>query len=120
MAREATHQDIVPVLDWFHIAMKLQPIKQSAKALRTRTAGHVRARKAMVEALEQLHWQLWHNKPGALDRCVEIVSRAVRAFRRYSSRRQHQTTRRIMSMLHTLRRYLQGQDSTLVINPAII
>ncbi len=44
--------DGLPILQWYHIAMRLHPIRQAADALGTRVPSRVRAKKAICKAVE--------------------------------------------------------------------
>jgi len=59
-----------PILDWFHIAMGLQHLRQAAQALPTRDQAQSEAKAAIAEAIERLRWRLWHGK--AKDACATI------------------------------------------------
>ena len=62
LAQQAVNAPITPILDWFHIAMRIQQMKQTAKGLSTRVLTHRQAKKAIQDELEKLHWRLWHGR----------------------------------------------------------
>ena len=51
-----------PMLDWFHIAMRLQHLKQIASGLLADDPVRTAAKTVIVEAVERLHWRLWNGK----------------------------------------------------------
>jgi hypothetical protein len=51
-----------PILDWFHIAMRLQHLKQIAGGLSTDDAARAAAKTVIVEEVERLRWRLWNGK----------------------------------------------------------
>jgi len=51
-----------PILDWFHIAMRLQHLKQIADGLSTDDTAREKAKQAIVEEVERLRWRLWTGK----------------------------------------------------------
>jgi hypothetical protein len=51
-----------PMLDWFHIGMRLQHLKQIAKALSADHPARVAAKAAIVAEVERLHWRIWNGK----------------------------------------------------------
>ena len=51
-----------PLLDWFHIAVRLQHLKQIASALSTDDPARVAAKAVIVAEVERLHWRLWNGK----------------------------------------------------------
>ena len=52
----------LPILDWFHIGMRLQHLKQTASGLATDDPARVAAKAVIVEEVERLHWRLWNGK----------------------------------------------------------
>jgi len=48
-----------PILDWFHIAMRLQHAKQAASGLSTEVPPRVQAKTVIVEEVERLRWRIW-------------------------------------------------------------
>jgi hypothetical protein len=51
-----------PILDWFHIAMRLQHAKLAASGLEDDTPDRVVAKVLIVEQVERLHWRIWNGK----------------------------------------------------------
>ncbi len=51
-----------PMLDWFHIAMRLQHLKQIAHGLPTDDPDRGAAKAMIVEEVERLHWRIWNGK----------------------------------------------------------
>jgi len=51
-----------PMLDWFHIAMRLQHLKQIASALSADDPERAEAKAVIVEEVERLHWRIWNGK----------------------------------------------------------
>jgi hypothetical protein len=51
-----------PILDWFHIAMRVHHLEQIAGGLSADLAERVAAKTAIVEEVERLRWRLWDGK----------------------------------------------------------
>jgi hypothetical protein len=51
-----------PLLDWFHIGMRLQHLKQVASGLSCDNPSREAAKAVIVEEVERLHWRLWNGK----------------------------------------------------------
>ena len=51
-----------PILDWFHIAIRLQHLKQIASALPADNPAQAEAKAVIVEKVERLHWRIWNGK----------------------------------------------------------
>lgn len=115
IARAASNGPIVVILDWFHLAMRLRPLEQIAQGLRTRVPTHRAAKEKIVDALEHLHWRLWHGKLDALGECFEQVRAAIGAFRRYTKgKRMSIGPRALMPGLHELKQYIANNAGTLI------
>ena len=52
----------LPILDWFHIGMRLQHLKQTARGLSDDDPARAAAKAVIVEEVERLHWRLWNGK----------------------------------------------------------
>jgi len=51
-----------PMLDWFHVAMRLQHLKQIADGLSADDPARVAAKAVIVEGVERLRWRIWGGK----------------------------------------------------------
>ena len=51
-----------PILDWFHIAMRLRHLKQIASALPVDDPAWAEAKMVIVAEVERLHWRVWNGK----------------------------------------------------------
>jgi hypothetical protein len=51
-----------PILDWFHIAMRLQHTKLAAANLSTDSPDRLMAKAVIVAEVERLHWRIWNGK----------------------------------------------------------
>lgn len=49
------------ILDWFHVAMRIQNMMQVAKGLDAGQSGHI------LKGLERIKWHLWHGCPAAAE-----------------------------------------------------
>ena len=112
LVRKATRATIDPVLDWFHIAMRIQHMRQTAKGLKTRVRTHVEAKKAIQEELERLHWRLWHGRTDSVTQSLSKLAHSIRRFRYYRKRHRRMTEapRSLWVMLHELQRYVKNND----------
>lgn len=115
IARAASSGNVEVILDWFHLAMRLRPIEQLAQGLRARIPTPVSAKSQIIDALEHLHWRLWHGKLATLEECFGQIRAAVRAFRRYNNgQRLRGLARTLMTRLQELTAYISGNVGTLV------
>jgi hypothetical protein len=51
-----------PMLDWFHIAMRLNHLERVAGVLSADDAGRTAAKAVIVNEVERLCWRLWNGK----------------------------------------------------------
>jgi hypothetical protein len=69
-----------PMLDWAHLARRVQIAKTTAKGLKCKTNSEAKARPLIARTLQTLHWRLWHgNIAGARD-AVKRVEKLLRPF----------------------------------------
>jgi hypothetical protein len=57
----------LPILDWFHVAMRLQHLTQIAGGLLSDGPERAAAKAVIVEEVERLRWRLWNGSPAAAD-----------------------------------------------------
>jgi hypothetical protein len=103
-----------PILDWFHIAMRLQHLKQIASALSTENPARVAAKAVIVEEVERLRWRIWNGKARNAQRSIKRIRKVMHAFK---GERGHRTTgvpsRKLWHALHEVDNYLSSQSSWL-------
>jgi hypothetical protein len=105
----------LPLLDWFHIGMRLQHLKQTASGLSTDNAARVAAKEVIVEEVERLHWRLWNGK--AKDAQISIAR--IRAVMHHfqgepGARKSIVPSRKLWTALHALNGYLTSQSDWMV------
>ena len=104
-----------PILDWQHIARRVQVIKQAARGLRGLTNAEHRARPKIAQTLEGLHWKLWHGQVSAARHRMARVGHLLRPFDIDRTRaRTAAPARRVPTALGTLRDHAGGQSAYLV------
>jgi hypothetical protein len=70
-----------PILDWFHIAMRLHHVKQAAAGLSTDNAVRAQAKAVIVEEAERLRWRIWNGKAKNARRTIDRIRKVMHAFR---------------------------------------
>lgn len=104
-----------PILDWFHIAMRLQHATQSASALSTDDPTRVEAKAVIVGEVERLRWRIWNGKAKNAKRSIDQIRKVMHVYR---DERGHHTrsapSRRLWHALLDVDDYLRGQSSWLV------
>ena len=104
-----------PILDWFHIAMRLQHAKQAASGLSTDQPDRVRAKAVIVAEVERLRWRIWNGKAKNARCSLDRIRKVMHVFK---GERGHRTTgvpsRKLWRALHEVDNYLRGQNTWLV------
>jgi hypothetical protein len=62
-----------PILDWFHIAMRLQHTKLAAASLSIDDPDRVTAKAVVVAEVERLRWCIWNGKAKNAQRSIRTV-----------------------------------------------
>jgi hypothetical protein len=70
------------ILDWFHIAMRLQHTKLAATNLSTHALERVTAKATIVGEVESLHWRIWKGKARNAPRSITRIRKVMHVFKR--------------------------------------
>jgi len=104
-----------PTLDWFHIAMRLQHLKQIANTLTADDPTWAEAKAVIVEEVERLHWRIWNGKAKDAQVSIDRIRAVMRHFRgEPDQRRSTAPSRKLWTALHALDGYLTSQSAWLV------
>jgi hypothetical protein len=105
----------LPILDWFHIGMRLQHLKQIAKALTCDDPERVAAKAMIVAEVERLHWRIWNGKAKDAQISIQRIRAVMHHFKSEpGSRRSIAPSRKLWTALQALDGYLTGQNDWLV------
>jgi hypothetical protein len=105
----------LPILDWFHIAMRLQHAKQAAEVLSTDEPGRMQAKTVIVAEVERLHWRIWNGKAKDARVTIERIRKVMPVFKgEHSHRRGNVPSRKLWHALHAVDAYLSSQSTWLV------
>ena len=100
-----------PILDWFHIAMRLQHLKQIAGGLSADDPERVATKAVIVAEVERLHWRLWNGKAKNARTSIGRIRAVMHHFRGERGERNSITpARKLWTALHVLDGYLTGQS----------
>jgi hypothetical protein len=104
-----------PILDWFHIAMKLQHLKQIADGLAAGDPARAAAKTVIVTEVERLHWRIWNGKAKNAQKSLDRIRPVMHHFRgERDSRKSIAPSRKLWTALRALNKYLTGQSAWLV------
>jgi hypothetical protein len=104
-----------PILDWFHIAMRLQHTKLAAANLSIDDPGRVTAKAVVVAEVERLRWRIWNGKAKNAQRSINRIRQVMHVFKGENSHRTKGVpSRKLWHALHEVDKYLSGQSAWLV------
>ena len=104
-----------PILDWFHIAMRLQHLKQIGDGLAAGDPARAAAKAVIVTELERLHWRIWNGKAKNAGKSIDRIRAVMHHFwGERDSRKSIAPSRKLWTALRALNRYLIGQSAWLV------
>jgi hypothetical protein len=99
-----------PILDWFHIAMRLQHAKLAAANLSTDKPDRVAAKAMIVAEVERLHWRIWNGKAKNAQRSIKRIRKVMHVFKgEHSQGAKGVPSRKLWHALHAIDKYLRGQ-----------
>jgi hypothetical protein len=105
----------LPILDWFHIAMRLQHTKLAAANLSTNEPDRVAAKATIVAEVERLHWRIWNGKAKNAQRSINRIRKVMHVFKgEHGQSAKGVASRKLWHALHAVDKYLRGQAAWLV------
>jgi hypothetical protein len=103
--------DGLPILDWFHVAMRLQHLAQTAGALSSDGPERAASKAVIVEEVERLRWRLWNGKARDAKVSLDRIRAVMHHFQgECGGRRSAAPSRKLWTALQVLDRYLVGQS----------
>ena len=73
--------DGLPILDWFHVAMRLRHLTQVAGGLSSDGPERAAAKAAIVEEVERLRWRLWNGRAKDAEVSIDRIRAVLHHFR---------------------------------------
>jgi hypothetical protein len=105
----------LPFLDWFHIGMRLQHLKQVAGALSGDDPSREAAKAVIVGEVERLHWRLWNGKATNARISIDRIHVVMQHFKgELGTGKSIAASRKLWTALHAIDSYLTGQSDWLV------
>jgi hypothetical protein len=104
-----------PILDWFHVAMWLQHLKQIAAALSADHSERVAVKTVIVAEVEWLRWRIWNGKAKEARKSIDRIRAVMSLFQgEAGGQKSIAPSRKLWTALHALDGYLSGQSAWLV------
>jgi hypothetical protein len=105
----------LPILDWFHIGMRLQHLKQIADGLAAGDPAGAAAKATIVTEVDRLHWRIWNGKAKNARKSIDRIRAVMHHFRgEAGTRKSIAPSRKLWTALRALDSYLTGQSAWLV------
>jgi hypothetical protein len=105
----------LPILDWFHLAMRLQHLTQVAGGLSPDGPERAAAKAVIVEEVERLRWRLWNGKATDAGISIDRIRAVMHHFQgEPDGRRSVAPSRKLWTALQALNDYSVGQSDWLV------
>src|SRR3954453_15881446 len=105
----------LPILDWFHLAMRLQRLTQVAGGLSPDSPERSTAKAVVVEEVERLRWRLWNGKARDAGISIDRIRAVMHHFQgEADGRRSVAPSSKLWTALRALNDYLTGQSDWLV------
>jgi len=70
-----------PILDWFHIAMRIQHATQTASGLPADGLARMQAKTVIVDEVERLRWRIWNGKAKNAKRSIDRVRKVMHVYK---------------------------------------
>ncbi len=96
-----------PILDWFHLSMRLRHAEQAAAGLPAAAPDRVQAKAAIIEQVERLRWRTWNGKAKDARITLGRIRTLLSAF-------EDEPVGKLKRALRAVDRYLRGQSAYLV------
>src|SRR3954471_8908119 len=96
-----------PILDWFHLSMRLQHAKQAAGGLPADGPDRAQARAAIATEVERLRWRTWNGKAKDARITLERIHALLPSF-------ESEPARKLRRTLDAVDRYLRSQSAHLI------
>ena len=101
------------VLDWFHLAMRIQHVAQAVKGWPDITNEDRQEGARLADAVEHVRWRLWH---GQVQRALDLIGDTVAALDAIASRASPagSTACKVGTLLRGLETYVAGQAALII------
>jgi hypothetical protein len=101
------------VLDWFHLAMRVQHVAQPAMSWPDTTETDRQAGARLAETIERIRWRLWH---GQVKRALDLIAETVATVDATADQAEPMTAagRKVARLLGDPETYVSGQSDIII------
>jgi hypothetical protein len=100
------------VLDWFHLAMRVQHVAQAAMSWPDATETDRQTGTRLTETIERIRWRLWH---GQVERALDLIAETAVVVDAADDMSAATTAaRKVAPLLGDLETYVSGQSNIII------
>jgi hypothetical protein len=101
------------VLDWFHLAMRIQHVAQAAKSWPADTPAEREEGARLADTIEHIHWRLWH---GQVRRALDLIGETLVILEATATTTTPEATAagKVAAVLTGLETYVAGQSELII------
>jgi hypothetical protein len=101
------------VLDWFHLAMRVQHVAQAAKGWPDASVADRQAGAELADAIERIRWRLWH---GQVKRAVDLIGETAEMLETNAEVASSTATSacKVARLLRELETYVSGHSALII------
>ena len=101
------------VLDWFHLAMRIQHVAQAAKSWPEARLAEREEGARLADTIEHIHWRLWH---GQVRRALDLVGETLVTLEATAKTASPKavTASKVAGVLRGLETYVSGQSELII------
>jgi hypothetical protein len=113
LGEAASPGPIYHVLDWFHLAMRVQHVAQTAKSWPDVTETDRQAGVRLADTIERIRWRLWH---GQVRRALDLIGEALVTVDAMDNDTPTiaRAARKVTRLLSELETYVSGQSDIII------
>jgi hypothetical protein len=99
------------VLDWFHLAMRVQHVAQTVRGWPSATDTDRQNGALFAETIERIRWRLWH---GQVRRALDLIGETLEKLGRNRLRLPEGYADKLKRVLQDLETYVSGQSGSII------
>lgn len=99
------------VLDWFHLAMRVQHVAQAVRSWPCATDKDRQSGALFAQTIERIRWRLWH---GQIQRALHLIGDSIEKLGRDQLGLAAAYCERLVRVLQALEIYVSGQSDSII------
>lgn len=99
------------VLDWFHLAMRVQHVAQAVKGWATAVPAATEWTTALADAVSRIRWRLWH---GQTEWALVLIGDTLTDLDALVEAADNRQARKVVTLLRALETYVVGRGELII------